>query len=610
MAKERCQKKSFQDSLEDIKKRMKEKRNKNLAELGRRKSFISAPGQGPTSTSAQLANYQNNNRLLVLALESEKSKVREAQDTILQLRRECYLLTCQLSALKEKLTSQQAKGTAQHQEACLPGMDPSVDGNSRESPGSDLSQGPLQETHLSEQVQSFQIEEPSPIISADTLVRDFDSDEVMSAEDVLPRTISLRRPKKHVGGLSQSSAVEDCGASHLAGQSSELERIGRGDPMVHIPDKVKQNVYRWSKDSVNLSPRPAQPGTLPKAKEIVLESASEPQRSRHTNTQGRRKGAGKKRRRKSKTKGNCRESEQDALPPRPRLRPRAGRAARSCDAYNFNLEEGVHLTPFRQKVDSDSAGGTSGSEGDRSDSETSTSEDDTDDLYVPSRKYTEDFASKADRPVTRPRSKRGPQRMDDKAGQGPPPSSRTPEGTPPDAHQSPRTLSNIAKGLSFSTVEIRKLSLSPKRNGENLTPLRKPRCAAIVSCEEPGLASQDPVQETHLPEQIESFQTEGTPPEAHQSPRHILKDVTNNLLRPTVKTRKLSLSPQRNKESPPTSLPKRRCTTILSYKEPTLASKLRRGDPFTDLCFLNSPIFKQKKDSRHSKRKKSTKQSQ
>lgn len=51
--------------------------------------------------------------MLVLALENEKSKVREAEDIILQLRKECYYLTCQLYTLKEKLTSQEAEGTAQ-----------------------------------------------------------------------------------------------------------------------------------------------------------------------------------------------------------------------------------------------------------------------------------------------------------------------------------------------------------------------------------------------------------------------------------------------------------------------------------------------------------------
>lgn len=51
--------------------------------------------------------------MLVLALENEKSKVREAHDIILQLRKECYYLTCQLYALKEKLTSQQTEELAQ-----------------------------------------------------------------------------------------------------------------------------------------------------------------------------------------------------------------------------------------------------------------------------------------------------------------------------------------------------------------------------------------------------------------------------------------------------------------------------------------------------------------
>uniref|UniRef100_A0A2K5BYQ3 Shugoshin N-terminal coiled-coil domain-containing protein n=1 Tax=Aotus nancymaae TaxID=37293 RepID=A0A2K5BYQ3_AOTNA len=63
MAKERCLKKSFQDSLEDIKKRMKEKKNKNLAEIGKRRSFIVAPCQAITNTSTLLKKYEDNNKI-------------------------------------------------------------------------------------------------------------------------------------------------------------------------------------------------------------------------------------------------------------------------------------------------------------------------------------------------------------------------------------------------------------------------------------------------------------------------------------------------------------------------------------------------------------------
>ena len=65
----------------------------------------------------------------------------------------------------------------------------------------------------------------------------------------------------------------------------------------------------------------------------------------------------------------------------------------------------------------------------------------------------------------------------------------------------------------------------------------------------------------------------GALPETHQSPHFSLKDITNVPLYPVMKTRKLSLSPKKNVESPPVSLRKRRCTAaIVNYKEPTLAS--------------------------------------
>ncbi|XP_062971079.1 shugoshin 1 isoform X4 [Cynocephalus volans] len=175
MAKERCLKKSFQDSLEDIKKRMKEKRNKSLAEIGKRKSFIAAPSQIITNTSSLLKNYQDNNRMLVLAVENEKSKVREAQDIIFQLRKECYYLACQLYALKKKLTSQQTEEPAQNQEVCTSGMDSNSDDNSRNLFVKDLPQVPLQETDFPGQGEPSQTEEHMPTMPQDTPGFDFDS---------------------------------------------------------------------------------------------------------------------------------------------------------------------------------------------------------------------------------------------------------------------------------------------------------------------------------------------------------------------------------------------------------------------------------------------------
>ncbi|XP_019519283.1 PREDICTED: shugoshin 1 [Hipposideros armiger] len=526
MAKERILKKSFQDSLEDIKKRMKEKRNKSLAEIGKRKSFMAAPCQITTNTSALLKNYQDNNRMLVLALENEKSKVREAQDIILQLRKECYYLTCQLYALQEKLTSQQIEEPAQKP---LPGK---LMGQRERKAVLSIRQVPLQEVHLPEQGESFQMQEQIPTIPQDRLEFDLDLGEDISADNVLPRTVSLRRnTKTHFNDLCEFGTLDNFEISHVSEQFFELETIRSVGPLVnmHLSENVEQNVCQWNKDQINLSPKLIHPGRSTKTKEdIFLEYKSEQTKSKCSDAQGRKREEKRKANRRRKSKSVSKYKERKSKNKKTVSKKKLDDFVTSDDAYNFNSEEGVHLTPFRQKMSSDSKREENGSESEVSICESSDSGDDSDDLYLPTCKYSQGLASESNRsPVTRPRSKR--------------------------------------------TLKCR------------------------------------------YKEETEGFQPTETPasalPETHQSTNFGLKDITNVPLSPGVKIRKLSLSPKKNKESPAVSLPKRRCTASVNYKEPTLASKLRRGDPFTDLCFLNSPVFKHKKDSRRSsKKKKSMKQ--
>ncbi|XP_006770227.2 PREDICTED: shugoshin-like 1 [Myotis davidii] len=521
MAKERNLKKSFQESLEEIKKRMKEKRNKNLAEIGKRKSFIVAPGQIITNTSTLLKNYQDNNKMLVLALENEKSKVREAQDIILQLRKECYFLTYQLYALKEKLTSQQTEEPAQNHEVSSSGMNSSDDNNSGDLFVKDLPQAPLQEDHLPEQGESFQIEEQMPSIPQDRLGFNLDSGEDTS-DNILPRTVSLRRNlKKHFNNLGQFNTLDNFEISHMSEQSSGLETIRFVDPLVnmHITENVEQNICQWNKDQINLSPKLTHLGGSAKRKENILEYKSEQTK----NKQRRKRGEKRKANRRRKSKYVCKYKGITSKNRKPVSKKKVDDFITSNDAYNFNLEEGVHPSPFRQKMSNDSKKEEDANVSEVSSYESSSSEEDSDDLYLPTCKDSPSLTSQSDSPATRPRSTRA-------------------------------------------------LRCRNEKEMESSQPTKTPTSAV---------------------------------PETHQSPCFGLKDITNVPLYTEVKIRKLSLSPQQKKESPGGSLPKRRCTVSVNYKEPTLASKLRRGDPFTDLCFLNSPVFKQKKDSRcRSKKKK------
>lgn len=512
MAKERCLKKSFQDSLEEIKKQMKEKRKKTLAEVGRRKSFITAPCQISTSASALLKNYQDNNRMLVLALENEKNKLKEAQDTILQLRKQCCFLTYQL--LKEKLTPQQTAQLDQNQELDSIGVDSADDNNSGDLSGKDLMQIPQEEAHLSGKIESFQVEELVPTSPHNRLEFNLDANEARPIDNALPGTNNNQE---------EFNTLDNFETNHFSVQCPELERIRFLDPLVtrHITDKRRGKVCQWNTDQRSLSPMMVHPERSTKEREDAYESAHIKSKQRYVR---RRKRNEKRTNYRIKTKTKCISKNKSAN--KKHISQEQLDGSDSCvDAYNFNMEESVHLTPFRQKI-TVSENKERNSECEESSMCHSSSSDDSDDLYMPTYKSDQEHTSQASSPITRHRPKRGLKYTDE----------------------------------------------------ENEMEVSKP--------------AETPSNEL---------------PETHQSPHFRLKDITNesDLLQPVVHIKKPSLSPQKNEESPVVCLPKRRCTARVNYKEPTISSKLRRGDPFTDLCFLNSPIFKTKKDSRHCVKKKS-----
>ncbi|NXE07240.1 SGO1 protein, partial [Lophotis ruficrista] len=71
--------------------------------------------------------------------------------------------------------------------------------------------------------------------------------------------------------------------------------------------------------------------------------------------------------------------------------------------------------------------------------------------------------------------------------------------------------------------------------------------------------------------------------------RRALQDLTNAGVSSHTSLPKSPKTLQENSAGPP-----RRGRTTVSYKEPSLKSKLRRGDQFTDTQFLDSPVCKVK----------------
>ncbi|NXK26263.1 SGO1 protein, partial [Arenaria interpres] len=112
-------KKPFKDTLGDIKERMKEKRNQKWMRLGKISQISAVKCKIATNTSMQMKSIQANNRDLAQALQEEKLKLRDAQVTILQLRKEYQDLKIQMFDLQRNLRFKQAQGLIENQLSAL-----------------------------------------------------------------------------------------------------------------------------------------------------------------------------------------------------------------------------------------------------------------------------------------------------------------------------------------------------------------------------------------------------------------------------------------------------------------------------------------------------------
>ncbi|NXW57784.1 SGO1 protein, partial [Eurystomus gularis] len=578
-------KKPFKDSLGDIKERMKEKRIQKWIRLGKDSQKSTVKCKITTNSSKQMKSIQANNRALASALQEEKLKLRDAEATILHLRKEYQDLKVQMFVLQRNLRFKQEQELVENRLSALNEIISKVSQNLLDS--IDLL-GPVKDLcsiHVNQRVVSAVLENSSSVVGERCSVGS-----LQCADQALPSEIEADGDRSELANSVADICEESDNAIsvikiapdkegrtsdfHLDDIGSELKNVfSRGeDGFGNVLPKTVSTRRRYSEirnrnelctGVLDGSEAPDSTKELSKQDEIRLEGGLEKRTIENTDSgisQLNKVGLQlvlrqtdsetaqlnsssnsdlKQRECKSREDSQVRkEKHQKGKLKRPknnsRQRPKKKQDKEASkekldflggfsDAYDFHFEESVHVTPFRQnKVDdTDSLSETSTVES------SDTEEDSDDSLYQPYKSKSKKRKSSADKKDTSP------------------------------VHARPRSK----------------------------------RC----------LAQRE--QKLHNQKETESNKSSDKSIRQPSEPSRHLCDVTNTAsLLPS--TGNAAIVPEG--EGPRSPKRKRSCTLTVSYKEPSIAAKLRRGDPFTDTHFLNSPIFKHRKDAKcHSIRKKS-----
>uniref|UniRef100_A0A8C2WIB3 Shugoshin C-terminal domain-containing protein n=1 Tax=Cyclopterus lumpus TaxID=8103 RepID=A0A8C2WIB3_CYCLU len=593
MVKERPQKKSFQQSLEDIKERMKEKRNTRLA----RSVSCYHLNKLVNSIHTILKGVQLNNKELAVVLQAEKEKGRQANAVILQLKREQQALFLHLLLLRKKLKEQEALAASASQvhRGDLQNLDKPI--VCKSSPICADRMPSEKNVHSDQQV----------VLPSTVSVRRRHADRSSRRRSERVQVKKLMSEGDPITGLSTLIASPICSDFENKNQPQRGTETDFADPVgtedfLHstpepVPPKNSNNQQRPSRKKAQQQ----QPRTKPESATQKVERGRKPDRVPL-----------KKPWENPKPKARSKSRDRSATRAQTAMASQGNKLNSSLgfnDTFDFDCEGAVHVTPFRAKAEDNQSSTLISEETLQTEatpvvskriesSSSSTASESEDSLYIP---------QKSRRPQTSPNQTKGITTRRGRHSKV----VREKEIIPPKQEISGEDEESSPKDVEPEKIEAHHSPGCSFSNSPETALLRQDNHHGERANEKDCLLPVSPLVEVEMM-RIDNVLSNfgGSSGDAHQTPQRIKKckkrglgvrtagrgsslcDVTN--LSPAA-YRKFSHDGSRSSDArccAPVPPRKRRCTMVVDYKEPTLNAKLRRGDKFTDLQFLRSPIFK------------------
>ncbi|NXF89786.1 SGO1 protein, partial [Eubucco bourcierii] len=567
-------KKPYKETLSDIKERMKEKRNQKWSRLGKISQVSTMKSKIPINRSKQMKNIQANNRALALALQEEKLKLRDAQAVILHLSKDNQDLKVQMFDLQRNLKIKQAQGL-ENQLLALNEIISKVSQNLLDSINI---LGPAKNLCSIGVNQRVCSSVPENSASAAGQTHSVGSLQCADGDDqVLPRGMDLDRDRneqsRSLSGLFEDSDNAICLTKgqtsdfHLNHVGSELGNVSSGgeDGFSNVLPKSVSTRRHFPKMRHH---KELCTGVLahPEAPDSTKEPSEYDEIRLEENLE------------------KCTVENIDldtSLLNENKVDSELVLRQRRCETAQSNLNNSG-LKQRECKSREDCQGRKNKSQEERLEQPKSTSR------QRPKRRQSKETPKAGDAYDFRfeERVHVTPFRQ---------------KGNDTDAADDKEYLSETNTTDSSDMEEDSDDSLyepyknkSRKRKSavdkEDAAPVQaRPRSKRCLAQRELKLSNDKETDSDKSSDK--SVRQPSEPSRGH------LCDVTNTtLLLPG--TGNAATAP--GGEGLPSPKRKRSCTLTVNYKEPSIAGKLRRGDPFTDTNFLNSPIFKQKKDAKTS----------